>query len=171
MMTTNKMKQLIDQYEGRLLRFLLRLVTLEIARDIVQEVFLRRWQAEDVENEGPWLFRVARNLALDHYKREDTKMLKNNNPEAVDETLDEQDSAEESLSKQEQKKNLWSLVQKLPVAQKEVMLLKFQEEFSYKEISAVTGHSVSYVGVLIHEGMMNLRTQMVVSSSIGGSHE
>lgn len=168
MMNAHRMKQLMDQYEGRLLRFLMRLVTLEIARDIVQEVFLRRWQEDNVENEGPWLFRVARNLALDHHKREDTKMLHRNNPDAVDDALDEQDSAEESLAKREQKKNLWQLVQKLPEAQKEVLLLKFQEEFSYKEISAVTGHSVSYVGVLIHEGMMSLRSQINATSLTGG---
>jgi RNA polymerase sigma factor (sigma-70 family) len=171
MKNAQQMKQLMDNYEGRLLRYLVRMIPLELARDIVQETFVRRWQSDDVEHEAAWLFRVARNLALDFNKREETKMLKKNKSESVDEALDEHDSAEESLSKQEQKKNLWKMVQTLPAAQKEVLLLKFQEEFSYKEISAVTGHSVSYVGVLIHEGMMSLRTQMSVVDSRGGSNE
>lgn len=171
MKNAQQMKYLMDQYEGRLLRYLVRMVPLELARDIVQETFVRRWQNEDVEHEAAWLFRVARNLALDHNKREETKMLRKNDPGSVEEALDDQDSAEESLSKQQQKKNLWKLVQSLPAAQKEVLLLKFQEEFSYKEISAVTGHSVSYVGVLIHEGMMSLRAQMSVSPVRGGSNE
>lgn len=169
MKTACHMKQLMDHYEGRLLRYLVRFAPLENARDMVQETFVRYWQAEDVEHAGPWLFRVARNLALDHNKREETKMLKKNKPASVDEALDEHDSAEESLSKYQQKKELWRLVQTLPAAQKEVLLLKFQEEFSYKEISAVTGHSLSYVGVLIHEGMMSLRLQM--KSVQGGSNE
>lgn len=96
-------------------------------------------------------------------------MLKASRPTAVDDVVDDHDSAEDSLSKQQQKKELWVLVQNLPAAQKEVLLLKFQEEFSYKEISAVTGHSVSYVGVLIHEGMVRLREQMAQAQ--GGSIE
>ncbi len=163
------MKQLMDRYEGRLLRYMVRFVPLETARDIVQETFVRYWQAENVEATAPWLFRVARNQALDINKREETKMLKANSPDAVDDAIDEHDSAEESIAKRQQKKQLWALVQTLPVAQKEVLLLKFQEDFSYKEISAVTGHSVSYVGVLIHEGMMRLRGQL--ASASGGSHE
>lgn len=169
MKNTLHMKQLMNHYEGRLLRYLLRFVPLETAREIVQETFVRYWQAGDVLHAAPWLFRVCRNLALDHNKREETKMLKASRPTAVDDVVDDHDSAEDSLSKQQQKKELWVLVQNLPAAQKEVLLLKFQEEFSYKEISAVTGHSVSYVGVLIHEGMVRLREQMAQAQ--GGSIE
>jgi DNA-directed RNA polymerase specialized sigma24 family protein len=39
----------------------------------------------------------------------------------------------------------------------EVLIMKLKHELSYKEISEITGHSVSNVGVLIHEGMKELR--------------
>jgi RNA polymerase sigma-70 factor (ECF subfamily) len=48
----------------------------------------------------------------------------------------------------------------LPASQQEVLRLRFGEELSYKEISAVTGRSVSHVGVLIHEGMKSLRARL-----------
>ena len=48
---------------------------------------------------------------------------------------------------------------KLKETYQEVIILKFQEGRSYKEISEITGHSVSNVGVLIHEGMKILRAK------------
>jgi len=46
----------------------------------------------------------------------------------------------------------------------EVLILKLTHELSYKEISEITGHSVSNVGVLIHEGMKELREMLSESS-------
>ncbi|MFP4106623.1 MAG: RNA polymerase sigma factor, partial [Phycisphaerae bacterium] len=51
----------------------------------------------------------------------------------------------------------------LPDNQQEVLLLKFQNGFSYKEISNITGHSVSYVGVLIHTAVKALRNRMTAA--------
>ena len=48
---------------------------------------------------------------------------------------------------------------KLKETYQEVIILKFQEGRSYKEIAEITGHSVSNVGVLIHEGMKILRAK------------
>ena len=45
--------------------------------------------------------------------------------------------------------------------------LRFQEELSYKQISAVTGHSVSHVGVLIHDGIRSIRRRL---AGEGGPH-
>ncbi|MCB9072866.1 MAG: sigma-70 family RNA polymerase sigma factor [Bdellovibrionaceae bacterium] len=172
MRNEHQMKQLLETYEGRLLRYVHRFVPLEIARDIVQETFVRLWQSQDVDSYvGPWLFKVARRLAFDHNKREDTKMFQRNDPDVISEVIDDSETPEDSLSTHQQKIEIWKQIQSLPQAHKEVLLLKFQEDFSYKEISAVTGHSVSYVGVLIHEGMMTLRKHMLSQSSKGASHE
>ena len=52
------------------------------------------------------------------------------------------------------------LLDRLPPRQQECIRLKFQEGLSYKEISGITSHSVSYVGVLIHQGMKTLRASL-----------
>ena len=49
------------------------------------------------------------------------------------------------------------LLDSLPTSQREVIRLKFQNGFSYQEISRISGHSVSNVGYLIHAGMKTLR--------------
>ena len=45
------------------------------------------------------------------------------------------------------------LLEVLPINQREVIRLKFQNGFSYQEISRISGHSVSNVGYLIHAGV------------------
>ena len=67
---------------------------------------------------------------------------------------------EDLEQKQNLKKILLSL-DSLSGEEKEVVLLKFQDGLSYKEISEITGHSVSYVGVLLHSSMNQLRSILV----------
>lgn len=54
---------------------------------------------------------------------------------------------------------LLRLIDRLPPNQQEVIRLKFQNGFSYKEISGITALSVSHVGVLIHNAVTRLRTE------------
>jgi RNA polymerase sigma-70 factor (ECF subfamily) len=53
------------------------------------------------------------------------------------------------------------MLETLPPNQREVIRLKFQNGFSYREISRISGHSVSNVGFLIHTGMKTLRQRLV----------
>jgi RNA polymerase sigma factor (sigma-70 family) len=53
-----------------------------------------------------------------------------------------------------------ALLEALPAGQREVIRLKFQNGFSYREISRISGHSVTYVGYLIHTGLKTLRGQL-----------
>ena len=50
------------------------------------------------------------------------------------------------------------LIDRLPPNQQEVVRLKFQNGFSYKEISRITALSVGNVGFLIHTAVSRLRT-------------
>jgi RNA polymerase sigma-70 factor (ECF subfamily) len=51
-------------------------------------------------------------------------------------------------------------VERLPANQQEVIRLKFQSGLSYREISRVTGLTVSHVGVLIHTGLKSIRIKL-----------
>ena len=120
-----------------------RLGSLEQARDIVQEAFLRFWQqpptaiAEAAEK--AWLFQVCRNLMIDLYRKKGA----DHSLDDVQEPLSDQPAPDAGDATREFDHHLT----KLTGAQQEVVRLKFQHDLSYKEISAVTGHSVSNVGV------------------------
>ena len=63
------------------------------------------------------------------------------------------------------------LLEALPVNQREVVRLKFQNGFSYQEISRISGHSVSNVGYLIHAGIKALRGQLFARQAAGSRLE
>ena len=53
--------------------------------------------------------------------------------------------------------SLFELVDTLPAKQRELVLLKFQQDFSYQEISDVTSLSVSNVGFILHQAVRSLK--------------
>ena len=59
------------------------------------------------------------------------------------------------------------LIARLPANQQEVIRLKFQNGFSYKEIARITQHSVSHVGVLIHTAVTRLRGEWAAQEAAG----
>lgn len=139
----------------------------EKASEIVQESFLKLLKQEPEKLKGKelaWLFRVSRNRALDRLKKEKPmSQLK-----AGQEIPFESESAEEQIHKDEQKSRITQMISQLTPNQKEVIRLKFQEDLSYKEISEITGHSVSHVGVIVHKAIKKLRTQMIEANTQGG---
>ncbi|MEO1270334.1 MAG: sigma-70 family RNA polymerase sigma factor [Myxococcota bacterium] len=157
------MRTVLERYERPLVHYATRLMSgdTERAREVVQETFLRLWKADTDAIEGhlaQWLYTVCRNRAIDVHRREE-KMhpLPPDHAEAQPSpapTPSDQVERRQSLSR------ALAALEQLPKKQQEVIRLKFQGGLSYKEISAVTGHSVSYVGVLIHTGMKDLRHRL-----------
>ncbi len=155
------LERLVKAHEGRLVRYCCRFVKMEVARELVQEGFVRLWDHYGPNIEGrekEWLFCVCRNLAIDHLRKEKKTVLVNEEGVLVPET-------EAMLSMREEASELQRMVGALPPAQREVIRLKYQESLSYQEIAGVTGHSVSYVGVLIHQAVENMRKQLVGAGS------
>ena len=76
-------------------------------------------------------------------------------------TPSEEPNPSERLEGVERESQVLACLSKLPDNQQEVIRLKFQDGLSYKEISEITGNSVSHVGVLIHNGVKKLRENMV----------
>jgi RNA polymerase sigma-70 factor (ECF subfamily) len=155
-------KEVLDQYEGALLRYAGRyLGDLERARDVVQETFLRLWsrhKGPPPESIAPWLFTVCRNCALDVLRKE-------NRMNPLDEEKLETYPAvgknpRQAVEEQETGTHLARALHKLPFKQQEVLRLKFQENLSYREISQVTGYTETNVGFLIHTAIRSLRQDM-----------
>jgi RNA polymerase sigma-70 factor (ECF subfamily) len=152
----------IDQYQGRLIRFASRITgDVESGRDVVQDTFLRlcREDLDLIRDHLPaWLFRVCRNRALDVRKKESPlQPLDHDGSSSLEEPGAD---AHALLEKGDDARRLLAAIGTLPPAQQEALRLRFQEELSYKEISAVTGHSVGSVGFLIHAGIKQLRERL-----------
>ena len=126
-------------------------------RDVVQETFLRLC-GEEREAVGPhlleWLYAVCRNRAVDLLRRQ-----KRRGHEALSGEMVECPDARvvKRVEERELAGRIMGMMEELPENQRAVLVFKFQEGLSYKEISERTGLSVSNVGFLIHAAIKRLR--------------
>jgi RNA polymerase sigma factor (sigma-70 family) len=151
-------RALVD-YESPLIAYASTLLNdLDLARDVVQDTFLRLCQ-QDVEkvrsNLKSWLFTVCRNRAFDMLRKD-----KRIHPleEAQSKSIPSADpQPDEKLLHQEQTHRLTAYLDRLTPNQRDVIVLKFQQGLSYQQIHEITNHSISNVGFLIHAGLKRLR--------------
>ncbi len=156
------LKEVLDRYEGQLVRYALRITgNIDIARDVVQDTFVKLCTArrDKIEDHlAPWLYTVCRNRALDVLRKERrmtqlTEMQAN----AVESDVPIPSAMAE---RSETNGRVVSMLATLPEKQQEVVRLKFQNGMTYKEISKVTGSTVSNVGYLIHTAIKTLRRRL-----------
>ena len=139
---------------------------LERARDAAQDTLLRLCQqpADLLDSEiqprlAAWLFTVCRNRVIDLHRKE-RRMTATDNHTLDQSMLNLTKTPADHADAHDQQDHLLGLVATLPGNQREVIQLRFQGGLAYREIAEVTGHSVSYVGVLLHEAIKQLRQQL-----------
>lgn len=154
--------ELVRQYEGPLVAYVQGLVgDAERARDVVQEAFLRLVKERDrvpIDRPRPWLYRVSRNLALDVRRKEDRMAPLSDT--ATEAAPTKAAAPDRRLEAQETSSAIVTALGRLPDKQQEVLRLKFQGGLTYREISDVTGYSVTNVGFLMHQGLRGLQSRL-----------
>src|SRR5690606_24408848 len=107
----------------------------------------------------PWIVRIAHNLAIDHFrkaKRYPTVIMEDGSN--VFNTLKFAEAPVEEIQiKQETHKKLKALIQELPDAQKQVLIMRSYMEMSFKEIAEVTGVSINTALGRMRYALINLR--------------
>ena len=134
------MQELLRRFEIPLLQYATRITgDRERARDVVQETFIRlcrRWETEGSDANDPihteaWLFTVARNLSIDHQRKQSRIIYL---PQAADRMADGPVPGA-ALEQQEERDSIFAMLDQLSENQRDVIRLKFQNDLSYKEIA------------------------------------
>jgi len=158
---------LIERYQYRLFRYLLFLTgSKETAEDLFQETWVRVLERGRQYNGkwefGTWLFAIARHLVIDLRKRKHpqspdplTAPGEDAKPLEVETTGDP--SAFELLARREEGERLAAALGRLPAAYREVLVLRFQEDFALEDIAAVVDAPVSTVKSRLYRGLHALR--------------
>lgn len=133
---------LVVRYEKRLQRLLRRLVhDQEQTRDLAQETFLKVYQHLDQFDSsrrfGPWLFRVAVNLAVDWLRRRKPLVRLNHTARGDDSPMEVVDPDPRPQLELEQE--IQRVLQDIPLAYRTVLILRDLEGFSCSEVAAIEG--------------------------------
>jgi len=157
---------LVERYQHRLVRYLLYLTgRREYAEDLAQETWVRVLQRGSQYNGrqrfDPWLFAIARNLAIDYLRKKRKVVQTASLPDDRDAMLQLSSSGPspfEAAARSEDAMSLAGRLQILSPLYREALLLRFQEDLSIVEIAQVLGAPVTTVTSRIYRGLAALRS-------------
>lgn len=157
---------LVERYQHRLVRYLLYLTgRQDYAEDLAQETWIRVLQRGSQYNGrqrfDPWLFAIARNLAIDYLRKKRNAAQTASLPDDRDEILlvpSSGPSPFEAAARSEDATRLAGHLQILSPLYREALLLRFQEDLSLAEIAEVLGAPVTTVTSRIYRGLAALRS-------------
>ena len=153
--------RLIEQYQHRLLRYLIYLTgNRELAEDLFQETWIRvleRGHQYDGKHEfSTWLFAVARNLTIDQMRRKTMVSLDGMREEEDSvpiEPPDTRPSALDLVAQREHAEQITAALVRIPAEYRETVVLRFQEGLALEEIAAVTSAPLGTVKSRLYRGL------------------
>lgn len=137
-----KITSVYMRLRGRLARVLLGIVPPKEIEDIIQETYVRACQAsrqEAIKQPQAYLFRIARNLALDHVKKAETRLAVSENDVGegmVGETAQLRDATLDSVVSSKDFSDFCEAVRRLPQQQRRAFVLKKVYGYSQREIAS-----------------------------------
>ena len=136
------------------------------AEDLTTQTFLRmlesigrfRWQSAPF---SAWLFRIAHNLAMDHFRANRRWQPEEDVPEPVG---SEEPSAEAQAMHSIGRQSMLDLIEELSPEQQQVLTLKFVFSFSNGEVATILEKTEGAVKSLQHRALASLQKQLTGST-------
>ena len=160
---------LLDRHRSRVFTTILLIVhDEEMAEDLLQDTFIKAihtMRSGRYNEEGkfaPWICRIAHNMAIDSFRRNKrTPHVSLTDNERLANTLTiADDGPDDILAREETHERLRTLIQELPTAQKEVLLMRHYGDMSFQEIADATGVSINTALGRMRYALINLRKKM-----------
>ncbi len=132
------------------------------AEDLTTQTFLKmlesigkfRWQSAPF---SAWLFRIAHNLSMDHFRASRRWQPEEEVPEPP---ADESTSAEMGALESIGQKSMLALIEDLSPEQQQVLTLKFVFNFPNGEVATILGKTEGAIKSLQHRALASLQKQL-----------
>jgi RNA polymerase sigma-70 factor (ECF subfamily) len=153
--------QIVRDYSERLWWHVRRFVNShEDADDLLQEIFLKVWAAlPSFRGESQlftWVWRIATNETLNHLRKEKVRAALRFS--SVDAEMERRIQADPYFNGTSAQRELAKAVLKLPEKQRQVFIMRWWDDLSYEEISAITGTSVGSLKASYHIAQEKIRS-------------
>ncbi len=163
--------RLYDQYVTSIYRFVyLKVPTREIAEDVTSETFLRFWQAvldsQDILNIRAYLYRIARNLVVDYYrKQESTETISGvvtfsdeNTSSYIEGELSDRSREKRLIEARADLQIVLDQIGRLKEDYQDVLKLRLIDGLAFGDIAKIIGKSAGNVRVIYHRALKALDT-------------
>ena len=157
--------RLVERYQKELYGFVFRQVGNQAdAADLTQKVFVNVFlKAEQFNGDSSfktWLYQIARNRLVDHYRRQNIRLV-DSNPGPLSSLSDaEQQRPENRLESSDRHQLLLDAIASLPQEQKEVFLLKEEAGLAIEEIALTTGVTYEAAKSRLRYAVKKLKAQL-----------
>jgi RNA polymerase sigma-70 factor (ECF subfamily) len=152
--------QIYDEHVDKVYRFVFFKVSNEaLAQDITSETFTRLWKEissdKEIKNPSGFLFRVAKNLVIDHYR------VKDQNPANLDNLdniiVDQKEDVLKAIVQNDEMKAVKVALDQLSEDARLAVSLYYIEQEPVSEVAKALNRSQGATRVMIHRGMKQLR--------------
>ena len=158
---------LLLRHKAKLFSFILSMVKdTDLADDIFQETFIKaittikQGRYNDLGKFSAWIFRIARNLAIDSFRQERNEANVSTDNAEFD-VLNRRELAEGTIEDDlidiQIESDIRKLISYLPDVQREVLTLRYYKDLSFKEIAEQTGVSINTALGRMRYAILNLR--------------
>ena len=157
---------LLNRHKNRVFAFIMsKIKNKDISEDIFQDTYVKvvnSLQKGKYNEEGkflPWVMRIAHNLVIDHFrKQKKMHMIRSNNEfDIFDVIKDNSINVDDKLIRDQIFTDLRSLIDLLPIDQKEVLRMRYFEELSFKKIAEYFDISINTALGRMRYALINLR--------------
>ncbi|WP_339706530.1 sigma-70 family RNA polymerase sigma factor [Algoriphagus aquimarinus] len=160
---------LVDRYQSKMYTTIFLIVKdQKVAEDLLQDVFVKvvkTLNSDKYNEEGkfqPWVMRIAHNLAIDYFrkaKRYPTILMEDgsnifNSLKFAEENVEDRQVREENIELVKR------LIEELPEAQKQVLIMRHYLDMSFQEIADQTGVSINTALGRMRYALIHLRKKM-----------
>ena len=140
-----------------------------LAEDIFQETFIKvinTLKAGKYKEEGRflyWVMRIAHNLISDHFRKEQRTPLVTtvDGFDIFDVLQFHDDNVEDRLMREQLNKDLRTMIYHLPSEQKEVLIMRYYGNLSFKEIASITDVSINTALGRMRYALAGIRKMML----------
>jgi RNA polymerase sigma-70 factor (ECF subfamily) len=159
--------ELYSAYFEKIFRFVFfRVSHKEVAEDITEDVFIKAWQkisTVKAESFGGWLYQIARNKIIDHYRQEKTTV----DLVEVENLLEAPDDLADDANQVLNQELFIQLLRQLTPEQQVIVKLKFLEDLDNSEIAELIAKSEGSIRVIQHRAIQKL--QQLLDEHTGNS--
>ncbi|MGI9551540.1 MAG: RNA polymerase sigma factor [Aurantibacter sp.] len=158
----DKLGLLYERHKRRLFGFFYNMSgNASLSEDLVQNVFVRMLKYKHTfTGEGSfaaWMFRTARNVNHDHYRKHKRKNTLNDLT-SIEYKLEDAADLNVAMDRKDEVSQLNRAMQKLPREKREILILSKYKEIKYSEIGEILGCSEGAAKVKTHRALNDLRT-------------
>ena len=164
----NAFDRLLKRYESKVFTYILYSVQdEELAQDLFQDCFikiitkLQNGQYTENGKFASWVMRIAHNLVIDYHRQRQNTQLLSNDESDVDlfnnASIAVDDNREREMIDTQTMNEVKTLIRLLPKNQREVVLMRFYKDMSFKEIAEVTNVSINTALGRMRYALINMR--------------